>query len=94
MKFSISCQRAFIGNNIDVQVDAEDKEKISLVTCNLDGTDLSTDDFSENPIVSFHRTFSQVRDAQPGLEHRLLVKAQLDQAGESRVGTRIWTDPN
>ena len=63
MKFNISYQRAFVGNDIEVQIDAEGDEVITAVEYNLDGFDLLQDDLAETLVVSFHRTLSQVGEA-------------------------------
>lgn len=53
MKFTITYQRAMAGNDVDVQVDAEDKETIASVRCSLDGFEIGCDDLSDAPVVSF-----------------------------------------
>jgi hypothetical protein len=64
MKFSITYQRAFMGNDIEIQINAEADEVISAVDYNLDGIGLPADDLSETPVVSFHRSFSRVGETQ------------------------------
>ena len=92
MKFTISCQRAFIGNNIDVQVEAGDGELIFAVQCTLDDFEIGSDDLSASPSVSYHRLFSQVGDARSGLTHKLLVRVQGKDGSPDQVDTQIWTD--
>ena len=92
MKFTIAYQRALTGNDIDVQVEAEGEEMIFGVTCSLDGFEIGSDDLSEAPVVSFHRTFSRVGDAAPGKDHKILVEATGKDGKLSRA-TRVWTDP-
>ena len=91
MKFDLAYQRALIGNNIDVQI-AETGEIISGVNCTLDGFEIASDDLSQTPVVSFHRTFSQVGDANSGQAHKLVVEV-IGKSGEpSKYATRMWTD--
>ena len=40
MKFNISVQRALLGNDLDIQIDADGDEEIVKVAYNLDGFDL------------------------------------------------------
>ena len=47
MKFNISYQRAFVGNDIEVQIDAEGDEVITAVEYNLDLFALLQDDLAE-----------------------------------------------
>ena len=63
MKFNIAVQRALMGNDLDIQIDADGDEQIVRVTYTLDGFDLDGDDYTDNPVVSSHRTFSQAGDA-------------------------------
>lgn len=53
-------------DDINLKVDAEDNEEILTVTCTLDGFEIGCDDLTDNPVVSFHRSFSGVGDAGPG----------------------------
>lgn len=92
MKFDLAYQRALIGNKIEVQIDAETGEIISGVNCTLDGFEIASDDLSQTPVVSFHRTFSQVGDANSGQAHKLVVEV-IGKPGEpSKYATRMWTD--
>jgi len=92
MKFNLNYQRALIGNNIDVQIDAETGEIISGVNCTLDGFEIASDDLSQTPVVSFHRTFSLAGDASSGQAHKLVVEV-IGKPGEPNTyATRIWTD--
>ncbi len=93
MKFSIVCQRAFVGNDIDLQIDAEAEEVIVGVTCSLDGTDVASDDLTDAPAIFYHRSFSQVGEAQPGQVHKLVVAVRGKDGDPIRFATRIWTDP-
>jgi hypothetical protein len=92
MKFTIACQRAVIGNDIDLEIEAEIGEAMFAVICRLDGFEISTDDLRETPVVSFHRTFSQVGEARPGETHKLLVEVRGKNGDPSRFASRIWTD--
>src|SRR5215467_3464945 len=74
MKFNITYQRALAGNDIDVQIDAEDKETIGSVRCSLDGFEIGCDDLSDTPVVSFHRSFPQAGDARSGQTHKFVVE--------------------
>ncbi len=92
MKFDLTYQRALLGNNIDVHIDAETGEIISGVNCTLDGFEIASDDLSQTPAVSFHRTFTQVGDASAGQAHKLVVEV-IGKPGEAnKYATRIWTD--
>ena len=92
MKFNISYQRAFVGNDIEVQIDAEGDEVITAVEYNLDGFDLPQDDLTETPVVSFHRTLSQVGEAGGGKLHKLIVRAHGKSGEASKDASRVWTD--
>ena len=92
MKFTIACQRAFSGNDIDVQVEAEGEEAIVAVTCSLDGNEIGSDDSSQTPVISFHRSFSQAGEARSGEMHKLIVEVRGKDEEPSRFATRIWTD--
>ena len=92
MKFNISYQRAFVGNDIEVQIDAEGDEVITAVEYNLDGFDLPQDDLTETPVVSFHRTLSQVGEAGGGKLHKLIVRAHRKSGEASKDASRVWTD--
>jgi hypothetical protein len=92
VKFTITYQRALMGNDIDIQIDAEADEIISAVNYNLDGFELPADDLSQTPVVSFHRTLSRAGEAEPGQLHKLLVEV-LGKPGEaSKFASRVWTD--
>ena len=92
MKFDLAYKRALIGNDIDVQIQAETGEIITGVNCTLDSFEIASDDLSQTPVVSFHRTFSQVGDASSGQAHKLVVEV-IGNAGEpNKYATRIWTD--
>jgi hypothetical protein len=62
MKFTLSYSKALLGNDIDVQVGAEDQEEISRVTIVLDGFELS-DEVLQAPCVSYQRSYLQVGSA-------------------------------
>jgi hypothetical protein len=92
MKFTITCQRAFSGNDIDLQIEAEGEETISAVNCSLDGAEIGSDDLMETPVVSFHRSFPQAGEARPGETHKLTVEVRGKAEEPSRFAARIWTD--
>jgi len=92
LKFSITYQRAFMGNDIEIQIDAEGAEVISAVGYNLDGFGLPADDLSETPVVFFHRTLSQVGEAGPGRLHKLIVEVRGKPGDASKYASRVWTD--
>jgi hypothetical protein len=92
MKFDLTYQRALIGNNIDVQIDAETGEIILGVNCTLDGFEIASDDLSQTPVVSFRRTFSQAGDASAGQAHKLVVEVTGNAGEPNKYATRIWTD--
>jgi hypothetical protein len=92
VKFSITYQRAIMGNDIEIQIDAEAGEVISAVDYNLDGFGLPGDDLSETPVVSFHRTLSRVGEAGPGRLHKLIVEVRGQPDEASKYASRVWTD--
>jgi hypothetical protein len=92
MKFTIACQRAVAGNDIDLQIEAEAAEEIVGVTCLLDGSEISSDDLRGTPVISYHRTVGQAGEARPGQTHHLIVEVRVKNEGPSRFATRIWTD--
>jgi hypothetical protein len=69
MKFNLTYQRILVGNDIDVQMDAESGEIISGVKCTLDGFEMASNDLSQTPLTSSHRTANQAGDAGPGQTH-------------------------
>ena len=81
-----------MGNDIDVQVQAGPDELIFAVQCTLDDFEISSDDLSDSPPVSYHRVFNQVGDARSGLTHKLLVSVRGKDGCPDQVGTQIWTD--
>jgi hypothetical protein len=90
MLVDIAYQRALIGNDLDVQIDAQ-KNPITSVVCTLDGIEVAADDLTKTPVMSFHRTFSQVGKASAGQNHELLVTV-LDTEGKKKLYTRRWKD--
>jgi len=93
MKFTIARQRAFSGNDIDLQIEAEGEELIFAVRCSMDGVEIGSDDLTETPVVSFHRSFRQVGEARPGETHKMIVEVRDKDEKPSRFAIRIWTDP-
>jgi len=94
MKFEISIQRNIIGNDLDVQINAEGDEVIVSVDYVLDGFTLASDDFNDAPLNFLHRTFSRAGEAGPGKQHRLIVKVHRKAGSTDRNGSRVWTDLN
>lgn len=92
MKFTIAHQRAFMGNDIDIQVEAESDESIFAVQSTLDEFDIASDDLSDAPSVSYHRAFNQVGDARSGLTHKLVVRVRGKDGSPDQIGTHMWTD--
>ena len=92
MKFNLTYQRALVGNDIEIQIDAENGEIVFGVNCTLDGFEIASDDFSQTPVVSFRRALNQAGEASPGRTHKLIVEV-IGKPGEaSKYGSRIWTD--
>ena len=92
MTFDLTYPRSLIDNNIDAQIDAESGEIIFGVNCPLDSFEIASDNLSQTPVASFHRTFSQAGDASAGQAHKLVVEV-IGQPGEAnKYATRIWTD--
>jgi hypothetical protein len=92
VKFAIRSERALLGNDIDVQIDAESDEMITLVICTLDGCEVGSDDLSQAPVVSFHRTFCRVGEAQAGKLHRFMAEVFGNFGEGSKRASRIWND--
>ena len=92
MKFDLAYRRALIGNDIEVQIQAETGEIITGVNCSLDGFEIASDDLSQNPVVSFHRTLIQAGDASSGQAHKLVVEVIGKPSEPNKYATRIWTD--
>jgi len=89
MKFTLTAARAFLGNDIDVQVENDGGTIASVVTV-LDGSEIGRDDLSP-PSVSYERSFPHAGNASPELEHTLVVTA-TDSQGNSQSSTKIWKD--
>ncbi|HUI83487.1 MAG TPA: hypothetical protein VL240_04645 [Candidatus Binatia bacterium] len=88
MKFTITCQRAFIGNDIDVLVEAGSGELIFGVQCTWDDFEIGSDDLSDSRW--FPITGSSARPAMPG---RVLHTSCSSEFGErtdppTRLGPR------
>lgn len=92
MKFTIANQRAIMGNDIDVTVEADEAETITGVVCSLDGFEIGAEDFSATPVVSFHRLFNKAGDAGPNQTHKILVEARVPDGNPSLFGVHMWTD--
>lgn len=92
MKFTLSYCRSVVGNDIDIQIEAENGHEIARVRAVLDGFELS-DEVLEIPPVSYQRTYLQVGSATPHAEHKLTVAA-ADVNGKQETATREWQDIN
>lgn len=90
MKFILSHQPDVINLHIDATVNADGGQVIAAVGTTLDSFSLG-DDQLDPPSVQYERSFSQVGQRSPGLEHTLVVKAS-DQNGKEEVAMKIWTD--
>ena len=90
MKFTLAYQRALMGNDLDVQIQAEGKEAIANVQIALDGFDL-VNDAVDPPAVQYQRTILQAGDAAPHKEHSLVVIAN-NTDGKASAATRKWED--
>ena len=90
MKFTLSHSRAVTGNDISVQVEADDGDALTLVTSELDGFSLAEDDLSP-PDSSYDRSFNQAGLASPAMDHVLNVSATAS-SGKTRAATHRWTD--
>lgn len=90
MHFSVTHNRAPIGQNISVSVAADGSETISSVDVELDGFTL--DDYEAPPgTQSYEKDFNGVGDASPGQDHTLTVSAE-DQNGNPHSSATQWTD--
>jgi hypothetical protein len=84
--------RALIGNEIAVQIETETEEVILGVNWILEGFEIASDDLSQTPLVSFHRTCIQVEEACSGQSHKVLMEV-ISKSGEAnKYASRIWTD--
>jgi hypothetical protein len=90
MKFSIQHQRAVVGNDLLIGIEAEGKEQISRVTTTLDGFDVG-DDALDPPAVSYEHQFLQAGAASPHLLHQLTVVV-TDPEGKVKSADRRWED--
>ena len=90
MKFSISHERALLGNNLNVAVVREGEQVITEVETVLDKSRLALDHL-ERESVHYQRHFRQVGTSGPGYEHTLLVTAS-DQNRNSETATYKWVD--
>jgi hypothetical protein len=90
MKFTLAYQRAVMGNDIDVQIQAEGSEVIANVQIVLDGFDLANEAV-DPPAIQYQRSILQAGDAAPHKEHNLVVTT-TDSDGKSRTATRRWQD--
>jgi hypothetical protein len=90
MKFSIQHNRAIVGNDITVGLEAEGSEVISHVTTTLDGFDIGDDEI-DPASVSYERQFLQVGNASPHLQHELIVTV-TDTRGNTKTADRRWED--
>lgn len=91
MKFTLTHQRAMIGNDINVQVIRENNGLIALVVTTLDQLPLGEDPLSP-PEVSYTRMFPQAGNAAVGMTHKLSVTA-TDDKGNEQSSSEIWKDP-
>jgi hypothetical protein len=90
MKFTINHARAIEGNDIYVSVQADDRKSIASVRTELDGADLADDELS-SPSDFYEHTFRRAGSAAPGMQHTLIVKAELAD-GTAHSSTSIWSD--
>ena len=91
MKFSTQRQRAIIGNDLVIGIEAENDELITRVACTLDGFELGTDGL-DPPGVSYEREFLRVGSAGPHTGHELTI-AVTDPEGKTKIAVRRWEDP-
>jgi hypothetical protein len=91
MKFTLNHSRALMGNDISVNVEADEGKSILRVEAKLDGFALA-DDLLESPSDSYQRTFLSVGNAGSATEHRLVVSVEQDD-GKVHSSTSVWTDP-
>jgi hypothetical protein len=75
-----------------VQSETETGEVILGVNCILEGFAIVSDDLSQTPLVSFHRTCIQVEEASSGQPHRVLVEVISKPGEANKYASRIWTD--
>jgi hypothetical protein len=92
MKFDLTYRRALVGNEIDVEIEAEAGEAIYGVNCTLDGQSIAAEDISETPVVSYHQTINHAGDAGHGIAHKLVVEVVGKPGEASKYASRVWTD--
>jgi hypothetical protein len=91
MKFTFAIARNPLGgNDVDVQITAEDAEVMSTVVVTLDGGELC-DERVDDGTTSWQRTFAGVGSASPHLEHSLIATVLKDD-GTRATGRRQWQD--
>lgn len=89
MEFTLTHTRKTIGQEIEVKVEADEDQKISLVRTEFDGSTLA-DDALASPTVQYDRTFEGA-GAGIGQQHTLVVTA-TDEDGNSESATKMWID--
>lgn len=90
MKFTSTHARAFMGNDISVEVDADAKESIRSVAVILDGWSLEAVDLGPGT-SQYQRDFRGVGDTASGMPHTLIVSA-ADQDLNLHSSETKWTD--
>jgi hypothetical protein len=90
MKIDVVHRRAFMGNDIQVAVDAGGGPGIDSVEIVLDGITLADESLSPAN-DSWTKTLPHAGSAGPGEDHTLVVTVQADD-GSPHIKTEEWTD--
>ncbi len=90
MKFTITHTRAFVGSNITVSVEADEKEILQSVGVVLDGDSLDSGEIEPGTQV-YTQEYSGVGEAGAGAEHVLTVTA-MSNDGQPHVSITRWVD--
>ena len=90
MKFNLAHSRAFMGNNLSVEVTCDGDDQIRSVNVDLDGWSIEAVDLDAGT-SEYKREFSGVGDAASGTDHVLTVSV-MDQNLNPHSSTARWTD--
>jgi hypothetical protein len=92
MKIDVIHQRASMGNDIQVSVDADGGSGIVSIEVVLDGHSLVEETLS-TANDAWRKTMPGAGNAGPGMDHTLVVTAGSED-GKTHVRTEEWTDPS
>ena len=90
MTFKATHAKAFTGTDLTVDVTAGEHESLATVQVTLDGMELEELELASGT-ESYSRTFAQVGESAPGMDHTLVVTV-TDTSGAPHGSTTQWTD--